>query len=60
MITAIQQLYELNTGSIHAFCIYSADKHAEKLIKIITLAEHNKKVTCFCYQKKSHYVRNCL
>ena len=60
MITAVQQLYELNIGSMHTFCIYSAGKHAEKSVKITMSAEHNEKVTYFCYQKKGHYVRNCL
>ena len=60
MITAVQQLHKLNADSIYAFCICSADKHAEKSVKIIISAEYNEKVTYFYYQKKDYYVRSCL
>ena len=45
---------------MHAFCIYSADKYAEKPVKITMSAGHNGKVTYFCCQKEGHYVRSCL
>ena len=60
MITAVQQLHKLSTDSIHVFCIYSADKYAEKSIKITMSAEHNEKVIYFHCQKEGHYVRSCL
>ena len=60
MITAVQQLHELSTDSMHVFYIYSADECAEKPIKVTMSAEHNGKVTCFYYQKKDYYVKNCL
>ena len=45
---------------MYTFCIYSADKYAEKSVKIIMSAEYNEKVTYFCCQKKGHYVRSYL
>ena len=60
MITAVQQLHKLNTDSMYVFYICSADKYAEKPAKITISAEYNEKVTCFCCQKKGHYIRSCL
>ena len=57
MITAVQQLHELDTDNIYIFCSHTADKYAEKSIKIIISAEYNEKVTYFHCQKKGHYVR---